>query len=116
MVSSTCNGCAEIYYTFQTTTSSGTADTSITVVQGKNTIFSNSYSFPGIPAQSNQIITTGLIFASNAKKGRATIKVSTTIGATKISGSAAIYLTDFAWFSVPLETRSLPFDLLDPSF
>jgi len=92
VVSSTCNGCAEIYYTFQTTTSSGTADTSITVVQGKNTIFSNSYSFPGIPAQSNQIITTGLIFASNAKKGPAKIKVSTTIGSTTILGSAAIYL------------------------
>jgi len=91
-VSHLCNGCAEIFYTFQTTTSSGTAEISITVVQGTTAIFSNGYSFPGIPAQSIQVVTTGLAFNSSAKPGAATIKVTTTIGRTKAAGSAPIHL------------------------
>jgi hypothetical protein len=92
VVSHLCNGCAEIFYTFQTTTSSGTADISITVVQDGVTIFSNGYSFPGIPAESIQIITTGVAFNSSAKTGAATIEVTTTIGKKKVTGKAAIYL------------------------
>lgn len=91
-VSHLCNGCAEVYYTFQTTSLSGTASISITVVQGKNTIFSNSANFPGVPAQSIQVMTTGLAFNTSAKKGRAVIKVSTTIGTTTVTGSAPIFL------------------------
>ncbi len=91
-VSHLCNGCAEVYYTFQTTSLSGTASISISIVQGKTTIFSNSADFPGVPAQSIQVMTTGLAFNGSAKRGRAAIKVSTTIGSTTITGSAPIYL------------------------
>jgi hypothetical protein len=92
VVSHLCDGCAEIFYTFQTTTSSGTADIAITVVQDKVAIFSNGYSFPSIPSQSIQVITTGVVFNSSAKTGPATIEVTTTIGKTKVTGKAAIYL------------------------
>jgi hypothetical protein len=92
VVSHLCNGCAEIFYTFQTTTASGTAKVSITVVQNKTTIFSNSSSFPGVPAQFVDVITTGLVFNSSATTGPATIEVTTTIGKTKVTGKAAIYL------------------------
>jgi len=92
VVSHLCNGCAEVYYTFQTLSSQGKANVTINITQKGVTIFSNTAVFPGIAAQSIQIIATGLAFNSSAKRGAATIKVTTTIGSTTITGSAPIYL------------------------
>jgi hypothetical protein len=82
----------QIYWTFETTTSAGTAKVSVKVTQGATTILSVKGKIPGIAANSiYSIDLTGASF-TGAVAGPATITTSTKIGTTTIKGTAKIVL------------------------
>ncbi len=85
------DGNGQVYWTFTTTTATGTADFKLTVTQGKTTIFT--YSF------SDSVTANGLWYAyvsgatlSKTTKGAATVTVTTTVGGKTITGKAAIHI------------------------
>ena len=88
-----CSGCGQIYYTFETTTASGTGTFTFTVTQGSpaKTLFHKS--FTGTVAKNNiyAIAWTGVTFTGGVA-GAATISVSTKIGTATIKGAARIVL------------------------
>ena len=91
--SKSCHGCGQIYYTFQTTTATGTATFNISVTQGSpaTTIFH--YSFTGsVGASTIEAVSVSGVSFKGGVAGAATINVSTTIGSATIKGGAKIVL------------------------
>ncbi|HXM40704.1 MAG TPA: hypothetical protein VN924_05595 [Bryobacteraceae bacterium] len=89
--SKSCSGCGQIYYTFETTTATGTAAFTVTVTQGSTTIFK----YSGSTSVSNnviEVISVGPVTFTGGVAGAATISVSTTIGTATIQGGAKIVL------------------------
>jgi hypothetical protein len=81
----------EIFWTFTTTTATGTADLKVTVTQGKKTIFTDSFSFA--------VATNGTYYAyvfnaklSGAHTGKALVTATTTVGAATITGKTTLQI------------------------
>jgi hypothetical protein len=92
--SKSCSGCGQIYYTFQTTTATGTANVVITVTQGSpaKTLFKTSGSIGTIPKNIIEVVNVTGVSFTGAVAGAATINISTTIGTATIKGAAKIVL------------------------
>jgi hypothetical protein len=92
--SKSCSGCGQIYYTFQTTTATGTATIAVTVTQGSpaTTIFSYSGLIGTIAKNVVEVVEVGPVSFTGGVAGAATIDVSTTIGTVTIKGAAKITL------------------------
>jgi hypothetical protein len=91
--SKSCSACGQIYYTFQTSTATGTASIAITVTQG--TPATTIFKFTGTETVSSdviEVISVGPVTFTGGVAGAATINVSTTIGTEVIKGSAKIVL------------------------
>ncbi|MGA3041867.1 MAG: hypothetical protein ABSF54_13855 [Bryobacteraceae bacterium] len=91
--SKSCSACGQIYYTFQSTTGTGTANIAISVTQG--TPATAIFKFTGtesVSANVIEIISVGPVTFTGGVAGPATINVSTTLGSTVIKGSAKIVL------------------------
>jgi len=89
-----CSGCGQIYYTFQTTTATGTANVTVTVTQGSpaKTIFKVSGSIGTIAKNVIEAVdVTGVSFTGGVA-GAAIITATTNIGTATIKGSARIVL------------------------
>ncbi len=82
----------QVYWTFETTTSSGKAKVSIKVTQGATTIFSLSGNIPGIATDTIYAISLDGVSFTGAVAGPATITTTTKIGKTTIKGTAKIVL------------------------
>jgi hypothetical protein len=90
-----CSGCGQIYYTFQTTTATGTANVTVTVTQGSpaKTLFKFSGPLSGTVAKNViEAVAIGPVSFTGGVAGAATINVSTTIGTATIKGGAKIVL------------------------
>ena len=85
------NATGEIFWTFTTTTATGTADLKVTVTQSKKTIFTDSFTFAVTP--------NGTYYAyvfdaklSCAHTGTALVTVTTTVGAVAITGKTTLQI------------------------
>ena len=90
-----CSACGQIFYTFQTTTATGTANIVVTVTQGTpaTTIFRYSGALSGTIAK-NSVVAVGVgpVTFTGGVAGAATINVATTIGTATIKSGAKITL------------------------
>jgi hypothetical protein len=86
--------CGQIISTYQTTTGTGSVGVTITIKQGTTTIFSFSKTKLGT-ASANEIgivDLTGVQLDTTAVAGNATITVTTTVGKSKVTGTATVVL------------------------
>jgi len=85
------NANGEVYWTFTTTTATGTARVKLTITQGATTIFT--YNFTE-SVTANELwfgYVTGATL-SNTTKGPATVTVTTTVGGATITGTTTIHV------------------------
>jgi hypothetical protein len=89
----TCSGCAQIYWTYETGTASGTVGVTLTVKQGTNVILTASN--PNIGSisanQVGAVNVTGATF-TGAVKGAATMTAKTTVGTASVTQTARLNL------------------------
>jgi len=81
----------EVVWTFSTTSATGTAGFTVKITQGTATIFSYSFNFP---VTANGVWCADVVNAklSGAKKGTATVTVTTTVGAATITGKTVLHI------------------------
>jgi hypothetical protein len=82
----------QIYYTFSTTTASGTTHVAIKVTQGATTIYDAAGNIPGIAANSLYSISIDGVTFTGAVAGPAKIVARTKIGTSVVSSTTMIYL------------------------
>lgn len=83
------NANGEVVWTFTTTTASGTAAAKVNITQGTSTIFTYNFTFPVTPNGTWYAYVYGATL-SGAKKGTATLTVTTTVGAATITGKTVL--------------------------
>ena len=86
-----CTGCAQVYWTYQTTTSSGAATLTVKITQGSTTIYHKSFSAT-VTANTLYAASVTGITLTGASAGAATITVTTKVGSTTVTGKATITL------------------------
>lgn len=92
--SKTCSGCGQIYYTFQTTSATGTCNVTITVTQGSpaKTLFTLSSPIGTVAKGVIEAVNVTGVSFTGAVAGAATITTTTKIGTATIKGGAKIML------------------------
>lgn len=77
--------------TFQTTATSGTADVTVTITQGKTTVYTDSFNFP-ITAKGEYYTYVSGATLSGAMAGPETVTVTVTVGGVTITGKDHIHV------------------------